>query len=164
MPAKEEVAAVYREAHAAIREALDGIDDASYRKVPGGDEWAIANILAHVIESQEFWLSQIERLLKEPGATIGRIDEVSRRSRERAIEDGSRAPFADLWSRLERVTIAGQRRLQELAEDGLLRSGTQHTSSGVRLASVGDLFLYIAGHIEEHAQQIVNMRAKLSAP
>ncbi|MSQ33185.1 MAG: DinB family protein [Dehalococcoidia bacterium] len=158
MAANEEIGALYREAHAAMLEALADLDEAACRRLPAGGNWTIANALAHAVEGEEFWLSQVERLLKEAGARVGRLDEAAQQARERGIQEGARAPYGDMRARFERITIAGQRRLGELSEEALQRSGSRLTDGTLTTACVADLFRQIADHIQEHAEQILELR------
>lgn len=158
MPAKDAVAASYRQAHTAMLEALADMDDAAYRQRPKGNEWSIAQALAHVVEAQEFWLSQVERLVREPGARVGRLDERSQGARQRAIDEALSTPYGDMRARFERVAIAGQRRLLALSAEALECSGVRLLPGQASTATTADLFQQVADHIQEHADQIAELR------
>jgi uncharacterized damage-inducible protein DinB len=158
MPGKQDLAALYREAYGAMLEALSGLDEAGYRRVPTGAQWSIANALGHAGEAQEFWLSQVELLLKEPGAKVGRWEEDARRARERGVKEDSLAPYGDMLAKFQRVALTGQRRLAQLDSAALERAGLRLTALGTGPASVADIFQQIAEHIQEHADQIESLR------
>ena len=101
-----------------LHQALEGISEAELRKVPAEEEWAVAEIIGHVVEFQPFWMGKVPLMTSEDNPYAGRTSEE---------ED----------QRLEVVAMAKEASLPELQRR--LREANEKASESVRLLRLPQL-------------------------
>lgn len=147
----------YRDGHAAVTRALDGITAAELDARPATGGWAAREIVHHLADSEMTSAIRLRRLLVEERPTIAGYDEAAfaRRLhyRDRPIEASLEAFKA---ARLTTAEI-----LERLTEAEWSRAGT-HSESGMYGVETW-LELY-AAHAHDHAEQIRRARASAERP
>jgi hypothetical protein len=114
--------------------------------------WGPPELLAHATEMLPFWLGEIERILADPPGTVrfGRLETDAQRLG--LIERDRRLPARELFARLDNGVDRYVRRLPELDEADIARSGVHPTRGEVTVGGV--LENMVVGHLEGHARQL----------
>lgn len=149
---RAELIARYRDGHAAIAAALEGITSAELDTRPADGSWTAREVVHHVADSETTSGIRLRRLLVEDDALIVGYDE----------EEWARVlRYADREIGPSLETISGTRAstaqlLDLLTEEQWARSGT-HSESGPY--GVERWLEIYAGHAHDHANQIREARA-----
>jgi hypothetical protein len=115
--------------------------------------WGARETLAHVEEMLPFWLGEIERILDVPGDAEPPFGRVATDSIRLAVIERDRTlPLRELFGRIEAYGLRVERRLAELGEADLARSGSHPRLGHMTVEHVVDRF--VVGHLEEHGAQL----------
>jgi DinB superfamily len=151
-------------AHQRLLEAIAGLTEEQLKRRPAGDDaaWSISEVLAHLLANQRLWPERVSLALREDGATVTPSPPEGRDAEARR---GRSAPVPQLVHGL----LAARREVERLLalstmpDGGWLDRGIWHPRLERRL-TVEYLFdKRIASHVEEHAEQVEQMRADLGA-
>jgi len=114
--------------------------------------WGPMEVLAHSAEMLPFWLGEIERILAgdpEP-VPFGRIPDDP--TRLAIIERDRTLPPRELFDRIASGVERYSRRLHDLDDGAMTRSGLHPRRGAMTIADVLERF--VVGHLEEHARQL----------
>lgn len=147
---RAQLIARYRQGHAEVLGALDGISADELDARPGPGEWSAREIVHHLADSEMTSAIRLRRLLAEDRPVIASYDEeefARRLHYDRPIESSLAALRAARESTAEL--------LGALTEDEWSREGT-HSESGPY--GVEDWLTVYADHAHDHADQIRTAR------
>jgi hypothetical protein len=128
-------------------------------------EWDAGQVLAHLADTCQFWLGEIERILDAAAMDRGPV------AIGRALDDPSRTipverdrylPARELYARIGSTVERAGRRLSELDVDGRSAAGV-HPRMGTQTAEqiVRERIL---GHLEGHINQLADALGTDEAP
>jgi len=121
--------------------------------------WGPLELLAHVGEMLPFWLGEIERVLAGPNEPVpfgrepvpfGRI--ASDPLRIGLIERDRTLPVREHFARIAAAIERYERRVAELTDAELARTGLHPTLGVVAVAGIVERF--VIAHLEDHARQL----------
>ncbi len=141
---------VLRGAPVVLRSLLRGLGDEVLRRRPGAGEWAIAEVVAHLADTEERALERLRRMVAEDEPALPGYDQ------EQLARDRR---YIDLEVRAELDRFAGLRAstlelLEGLGGDGWRRVGV-HSEHGPM--SVESYVSHIVGEDVDHLAQIARM-------
>ncbi|MGE0057589.1 MAG: DinB family protein [Dehalococcoidia bacterium] len=131
------------------------LSDAHSRIRPAGNEWSILEVLAHMIDVDDFYLGQAQLLRKQPGATFNYFDDDAWK-RAHPLPNGF-----ELEDVLMRLDASHQRVLigaRSMTDEELTRPGVHPRAIPY---TVRDVFLRFPAHDQNHQRQIDEIRAQL---
>jgi uncharacterized damage-inducible protein DinB len=135
-----------------LRALVREIDDERGRATPGGDEWSIVAVVAHLADADEKGIDRIEQMTTEDVPTIEGYDQVAL-----AEERGNlRMNLSEALVRFEHVRAKRIAALEPLGPDDWERTG-RHTQEGI--ISLRQLTLHMCRHDAIHLEQIARMVA-----
>ena len=140
----------YKQGHAVVVAALDGIGERELDLQPRPDAWSPRQIVHHLADSETTSAIRLRRLLAEERPTIAGYDEEEFARRlyyDRPIDASLQV--------LAAVRQASAEILDRLGEDEWAREGT-HSESG--RYTVEDWLAIYAAHAHDHAAQITEGR------
>jgi uncharacterized damage-inducible protein DinB len=141
--------------------AIAGVSEQQFKQRPAPSArdpqpWSIAEVLAHVLDTELTWTRRMVRALEAPESAISPSDAAARDAAARA---GRGAPVPQLIHGL----LAARRELERLvdhaAAEAALQRAVLHPERG-RL-SLEWMAQYCAGHEREHVAQIEAIRGAL---
>jgi hypothetical protein len=133
-----------------VREALDGVGPAIISR-PGPEGWSIRDVVVHLADTELVRGVRLRRLIAEDDPSIEAIDE---KLWKRRLHYLWRSPDASL-ALFELLRFANAEILRECDAATWQRSG-MHSEDG--RITVVDLVLRGAGHAEDHARQVLELR------
>jgi hypothetical protein len=136
----------YRAGHAAVVDALAGVDDAALDRRPGPGTWSAREIVHHLADSEMTSAIRLRRLLAEENATIVGYDQEAFAVRLYYDRPIASSLEAFRWARVSTAEI-----LDRLTDAEWARAGT-HTETGPY--SVERWLEIYAEHAVKHAAQI----------
>jgi hypothetical protein len=127
-----------------------------------GERWEAGQVWAHIAEFSGYWVTQLRSILASSAATppFGRT--VTDPTRLGAIDQGLREPAAALIRRALDGIVATRSYLAGLSDAEWSRSGRHAVRGVMRIAQIVERF--VAGHLEEHANQLESLAKEDSAP
>jgi uncharacterized damage-inducible protein DinB len=117
---------------------------------PGGDEWTVAQLLAHLGEFPRFFADDLGAWLDDPDADVGRT--VEHPARLAAVADAQRADLAGLRAGIDAAFAALAATLERL-EDGHVRATMRNRRYGEE-PFAAYLDRYLLGHKQAHVEQL----------
>lgn len=117
---------------------------------PGGDEWTLAQLLAHLGEFPRFFADDLSRWLDDPVEPVGRT--LEHPVRLAAVAEAERADIDALRREMDEAFAVLAAALGKL-EDRHLRAQTQNVKYGPEPLTAF-LDRYILGHKEGHIDQL----------
>jgi hypothetical protein len=117
---------------------------------PGGDEWTVAQVLAHLGEFPRFFADDLGRWLDDPATPVGRT--VEHPARLAAVSEAQRADLATLRADMNAAFDALEAVLDRLDDDHL-RAQTQNVKYGPEPLTTY-LDRYVLGHKAGHVDQL----------
>ena len=156
MAAAEDLCAELSSARRRFLEASHGLSDANSHRRPTGDQWSVIEVLAHMIDVDDYYLGQALLLRDRPGAAFSYFDDEAWK-RLYPLPDGFEPD--DVLHRLDashRRVLAAASALtdEELARPGVHPRGIPYT--------VHDVLLRFVAHDENHQRQVEEIRRRLS--
>ena len=145
-----------RAAQESFEKEVAAIPADRFHQAPKEGEWSPAHIVAHVCESPSFFAAKIVRVTKEDDVFYGRTKEEGA-VRLQAIAEHAGDSKDVALRRLKQVSADVVKTLAALSDDQLARAG-RHPQHGTFTIQQG--IDYIIAHINEHVQQLADMRAK----
>lgn len=136
----------YRDGHAAVIAALEGLDDHALDRRPADGGWTAREVVHHVADSETMAATRLRRLLVEEQPHLAAYDEDEFARRLHYDRD-----IADALAVIAAVRADTAALLDRLADDDWARAGT-HDEVGAY--SVDTWLEIYAAHAAEHADQI----------
>ena len=144
-----------RSAHQDVMEAIDGIAELEIRQVPVPDEWTVAQLMAHIAEIQYFWMEKAVLITQEDDPNIITRRDVENDRRAAAVEDHARDSLDELIRGLAAANESAFGATGRIALGDLGILGHQSENNPITVEGV---IRYLASHVEEHANQIMESR------
>lgn len=124
---------------------------------PGGTErWEGAQVWAHTAEFGDYWLDELDALLRsdDPAPAFGRVK--SNPARISAIEAGRSAPITQHLATIRAALTRLRAFTGSLGASGWARTGTHQSLGVMPMERIMEEFLI--GHYEQHADQLDGLR------
>jgi uncharacterized damage-inducible protein DinB len=144
-----------RSARQRFLESAAGVSEVDAKRRPAPGEWSIIEVIAHMIDVDDYYLGQALLLRGQPGAAFNYFDD---EAWKRAHPGPDEFVLADL---LRDLAASHQRVLdgaEELSDEELTRPGIH--PRGIPY-TVRDVLLRFPAHDDNHTQQIAGIRATL---
>ncbi len=135
-----------------LLEALEAVPPDLFDRPPAPDEWSVAQVIGHALESQDFWVGQLERLAQEDRPAIGRRTEAERQRRTYGFTDGRPKTPEEARERLRRTAEETRNRLSRLPAAVLDRTAIHPDRGELTGAQVVEHLL--VEHLRGHVGQI----------
>ncbi len=160
MPAPEVQAIVERfnQAHAALDVALKGISEEALKKPPGGEEWAVGQVLSHVEEMERQWVDKAVLMTKEKEPFAGRT-EAEQARRLDYVKQHSGDSLAQHQKALDSGRAYAVKAVSSLKPADLPRTGKRADGTTITVHEM--LTKTVCDHIVEHARQVQDTRKKV---
>src|SRR5690242_20495651 len=133
-----------------LRAALAEIPPAALYTQPASGGWTLMEDLAHVAEMLGYWSGEIDRFVRQPGASFGRV--ASNPERIRFIESHAHDSLEQITALLDQGQAAALALLRRLQPADLEISG-QHVKFGEQTARRA-IQEWLIDHLSEHVQQL----------
>jgi uncharacterized damage-inducible protein DinB len=133
-----------------LRAALAEISPAVLYTQPASGGWTLMEDLAHVAEMLGYWSGEIDRFVRQPGASFGRV--ASNPERIRFIESHAHDPLEQITALLDQGQAAALALLRRLQPADLEISG-QHVKFGEQTTRQA-IQEWLIDHLSEHVQQL----------
>lgn len=144
-----------------IVEVLNNTDEATPYVKPSEEEWSAMQIVSHVLEAVDFWVTDLEALLIVPGAKWGRNHEHVRRLA--AVDENVVAQLKreDAIQALQNLVPKVEAALGKVKEEDLEKTAPSYNPNfdGKPLSFLIDHL--IVKHVLGHYDQIVRHLAKV---
>ena len=136
-------------------EAVQDVSDAEAKQRPAGDEWSIIEVLAHMIDVDDYYLGQASQVRDQPGAAFTYFDDAAWKLAHPSPEEFElKVVLQELNASHQRV-LAGAAALT--SED--LRHLVVHPRGIPYTAR--DILLRFSPHDDNHRKQIIVLRKAL---
>ncbi len=134
-----------------LLEALEAVPPDLFDRPPAPDEWSVAQVIGHTLESQDFWVGQVERLAQEDRPAIGRRTEAERQRRTYGFTDGRPKTPEEARERLRRTAEETRNRLSRLPATALDRTAVHPDRGELTGAQVIEYLLveHLTGHVDQ---------------
>lgn len=144
-----------------IVEVLNNTDEATLYVKPSEEEWSAMQIVSHILEAVDFWVTDLEALLIVPGAKWGRNHEHVRRLA--AVEEKvvSQLKKEDVIVALQNLVPKVEASFSKVKEEDLEKTAPSYNPNfdGKPIAFLIDHL--IVKHVLGHYDQIVRHLAKV---
>jgi len=137
-----------------LRYAVQGLTDDQQRARPGPGAWSLAEVVAHLVDSDAVGLDRMKRLIAEEAPTLQAFDEsawVARLHYESMPVEEGVALFAANRQWMTRI-------LRRCSEADFARTGT-HTEAGAK--SLAEVLAGFVAHLDNHLKFVYAKRANL---
>lgn len=134
--------------------AVYGLDEKHLRARPGPGAWSIAELVAHLADSDAVGSDRMKRIIAEPEPRLLAYDENAWNHRLR-MQESSLEQAVALFAANRRWT---ERILRACADSDFARAGVHSERGRVTLAE--ELVIY-AGHLDHHLKYLYTKRANL---
>lgn len=140
-----------RQAVEALLGLAEGIPSERLYAAPGGDDWSLMQVLAHVTEFLPYWASQAREVAARTrdNQPFGRTHDDP--DRIKAVEDQARASLATMRDMLNTSLATCTALLEAIPADGWQRTGRHARRGEMSVAQFVDDFL--VSHLDEHLAQ-----------
>ncbi len=134
-----------------LLEALESVPPDRFDRPPAPDEWSVAQVIGHAIESQDFWVGQLERLAREDRPSIGRRTEAERQRRIHGFTYGRPKTPEEARARLSQVAEETRTRLGRLPAEAFGRTAIHPDRGELTGAQVVEYLLveHLRGHVDQ---------------
>lgn len=134
-----------------LLEALESVPAELFDRPPAPDEWSVAQVIGHALESQDFWVGELERLVGEERPAIGRRTDAERRRRTHGFTAGRPRTLAEARERLRETAEHTRARLSRLPAEVLVRTALHPDRGELTGAQVIEQLLveHLTGHVEQ---------------
>jgi uncharacterized damage-inducible protein DinB len=144
----------YEQGAELLRYAVQGLTDDQRHARPGPGAWSLAEVVAHLVDSDAVGLDRMKRLIAEQNPTLQSFDESAWAARldydSLPMEEGT-ALFAANRKWMTRI-------LRKCSEADFARTGT-HTEAGVK--SLAEVLAGFVAHLDAHLKFVYAKRANL---
>ena len=146
-----------------IVKILEQTEDSLLYKKPSAEEWSAMQIVAHVLEAVDYWVTDLEALLIVPGAKWGRNHEHVRRLA--AVEETVVANLSkeDAITLLQKLVPETEAALTKVTAEDLTKTAPSYNPNfdGKPLSFLVDHLIvkHVSGHldqIERHLKKLDN--------
>ena len=146
-----------------IVKILEQTEDSLLYKKPSAEEWSAMQIVAHVLEAVDYWVTDLEALLIVPGAKWGRNHEHVRRLA--AVEETVVANLSkeDAITLLQKLVPETEAVLTKVTAEDLIKTAPSYNPNfdGKPLSFLVDHLIvkHVSGHlgqIERHLKKLDN--------
>lgn len=140
---------------AVLEYAVHGLTEQQVRAKPGPGEWSIAELVAHLADSDVVGSDRMKRVIAEPDASLLAYDENAWNDRlymQSAPIDLAVALFGANRRWMERI-------LRTCSDEDFARAGV-HSETGRK--TLADLLATYVGHLDHHLKFLYAKRANLS--
>ncbi len=143
-----------------LLEALETVPPGLFDRPPAPEEWSVAQVIGHALESQDFWLGQLERLIGEDRPAIGRRTDAERQRRTHGFTDGRPRTLDEARTRLRQVAEQTRSRLSRLPAEALDRTALHPDRGELTGAQVVQYLLveHLTGHVEQVRSTLEQLR------
>jgi hypothetical protein len=158
---------------AGVVEATKGLSEAQWKFKPGPDRWSVAEVLEHIVVTEEFLLKNTEEVMKAPGGKADRDYKSIDKLVVTAIADRTRRAEAPApvqptgrWSpqaALDQFLKARAKTTAFLKSTQGLRDHVADSPLGQPLDAYQWL-LFISAHSERHTKQILDVKSHPNFP
>jgi hypothetical protein len=158
---------------AGVLEATNGLSEAQWKFKPAPDRWSVAEVLEHIVVTEEFLLKRTQDVLQAPAAKADRDFKSIDKLVVTAIADRTRRAEAPApvqpngrWSpqaTLDHFLKVRSRTTEFLKSNPGLRDHLADSPLGQPLDAYQWL-LYISAHSERHTKQILEVKAHPNYP
>lgn len=134
-----------------LLEALESVPPELFDRPPAPGEWSVAQVIGHALESQDFWVGQLERLVSEERPAIGRRTDAERQRRTYGFTDGRPRTVDEARERLRQTAEQTRARLSRLPAGVLERIALHPDRGELTGAQVIEYLLveHLTGHVEQ---------------
>ena len=144
----------YASGGAILAYAVSGLTDDQTRAHPGPGAWSVAQLVAHLLDTDLVYADRMKRVIAEDDPTLQAFDE-NRWAARLGYEDESVGESVSL--------LAGNRRrlatvLRTLTAADFARSGN-HTENGK--TTLAEVLSYVTNHLDHHLRFLYAKRANL---
>jgi hypothetical protein len=156
--------------HAALRRALEGVDEALAARKPAGGGWSILECMEHVVVSEQYLLTRLREAERPDGFVADRAREARLAGRAADRTRPIPAPAASQpkgrYATLHDAVAAFEAARAETVEwveqsEGDLRGWTTDHPLFQGPVTCQETLIMMAAHPGRHAEQIAEMRAAL---
>lgn len=144
-----------------ITAVLNNTDEAALYVKPSETEWSAMQIVSHIVEAVDFWVTDLEALVVVPGAKWGRNHEHVRRLA--AVDENvvSRIKKKDAITALQNLVPKVAAALEKVTEEDLVKTAPSYNPNfdGKPLSFLVDHL--IIKHVTGHYGQLVRHLEKI---
>jgi len=145
------------EAQQQLNNELSGISDQLFYGIPKEGEWAVSEIVYHIIELQAFWIEKLNLMLSDDNPKLNRTD--GERISWRAIPAAYKGYTRKLILRnLQHANVDALEDIFKLPPNQLDRTGVRTDGEVVNIPRMVQI---VADHVIEHADQIAENKNAL---
>ena len=149
----QELQEALRSARHEVLSAIDGISEPEAHEIPAPGEWTVAQLLAHITELQTFWIARAVLITKEDDPQITRTA-VENDQRIGAVTDHSGDNMTNLVREMNAANDQVVAVVGDIDPKNLDRPGHREDNP----ITAGGVIRYVAGHVRDHAVQIIESR------
>lgn len=142
-----------------LRAAAESLGPDRAHDRPSDEDWCAAEIVAHAVEIQGYWLGQGRKVVESPGSRFGRTKEDPDRVGWVATHGGR--VLADLIEDLDRETTETAEGLRGFSDEELDVVGVHHRRGEMTVREI--LQVWVVDHMAEHLGQIRDLTRDLAA-
>ncbi len=145
-----------------LLEAIDSVPPDLFDRPPAPNEWSVAQVIGHALESQDFWVGQLERLAQEDRPAIGRRTEAERQRRTHGFTDGRPRTPEEARARLSRLAEETRTRLSRLPAEAFGRTAVHPDRGELTGAQVVEYLLveHLRGHVDQVYATVRQLQAE----
>ncbi|CAM5193177.1 hypothetical protein UACE39S_01343 [Ureibacillus acetophenoni] len=146
-----------------IIKVIEESDEATLYVKPSEEEWSGMQIISHVLEAVDFWLSDLDALLIVPGAKWGRNHEHARRLAAVDEDVVSKLKKDEVIVELKKIPQRVEKSLANVSDDDLEKNAPSYNAKfdGKPLSFLIDHL--IVQHVEGHYGQLVRHLDKVNS-
>lgn len=145
----ERLAAALLGAAEDLRAGAQAVGGDNAHRRPSPDEWSAAEIVAHAIEIQRYWLAETSKVIENPGCHFGRTKDDP--ARLAWVAEHGRRELDDLLAEFDREVQRSATELRGLGGAALDRVGLHHRRGEMTARQI--LHVWLTEHMIEHARQ-----------
>ena len=156
--AVEDIIEELKESQIQLLEEVGQLSEETAHIVPTPGEWTIAQLLAHIAEIQEFWMSKAILMTKEDRPEITR-NSLENDIREQAVINKAGSRITELLDQCQYIHETTIKTLRTISPNHLQRQGFRGDNNPV---TVIEVVRSLAGHINEHIEQIERTKRSIN--
>ena len=135
---------------------LDGVEESSLRETPSEEEWAVTDVLSHLVDVDYFYLSEALATCAYPGRQFSYFDDSRWKELHRDVRNELGPSIIERLGRSHSAVVAAVEALSptELATPATHPRNIPYT--------VRDILMRLSTHDANHAEQIRTLLARPS--
>ncbi len=135
----------------AFVDRVQAVPEGLFHTPPAPGEWSVGELAAHSAEIYAYWAKQIDFLRANPGKPFGRT--ISDPDRIAFVEQHKNHPRENLVAAIQASAAEGATALRAYNDEQWRTTTGLHSARGeMDMDAISNLF--IAGHAEEHLEQL----------